>query len=182
MIDFSDKHERRNLLNRAHGLCGHCSGKGFYMDGMGNEHDCPDAREHADIEVNLDFALEGAAEYKTLQDANVELFEAQTKFSAAITNLTVQLQRVGEATKDAWTPMSEIRRIVDSPVEGGTLNEIRASVLRETVNDLHYPMEGFEERCIFGEPWNDLDETCAEARRVLRYADYLDRETKEDDA
>ncbi len=173
MIDFENRKERETLMNETHELCLECKGHGFYMDSLGNENKCSKAEVHKKVQANLEYGMEAAAEYKHLQDTNVELFEAQTKFSEAITDLTVQLERIAEATKNAWTPLSEIRKLVDEPVTGGTLNEIRSHVLREAIMDLHYPMDGFEEKCICGEPWDDLEETCPEARRVIRYADHL---------
>lgn len=154
-------------------MCGYCSGGGFVMGYNGPE-ECKNIDLHSAIATEVSVALEGLDEYKALQKTNIELLNAQAKLSDAVANMTTQLQKIGEAAARMGEEVDEIRDILYNSTEGAPLNQIKASIIVETAEELHYALDGTPDICVCGEAWDPVNR-CSEARRMIAHADNISR-------
>lgn len=165
------------FLKDIHEMCGYCNGSGRIMGYNGPE-DCKQIDMHVAVSNVVGQALEGLGEYKAIRQANVELMTAQVDFTTRIGTMSKQLQDIATEARKAGEALDWVIDMVYNPPEGSTLDELRASIIIESVYDLHYAMDGTPDRCVCGETW-DPSSLCSEARRIIAYAEGINN--KEND-
>ena len=178
MIDFSSE-SRKNLIEELHSICGECFGSGFITAADGSAEGCPNNAVHASIANDVEYALEGAKDYKLVVEESIELEKANTEMGQVIAEFSNKLQAIGEAARNGATSLDEISDLVYGGFQANSLNQIRAAVLREMIYELHYELG--DDKCICGEAWSEED-LCAEARRILSLADTLSTKDENEDS